>query len=155
MTLDDLFMARHFDLGQLTGAITATADTRQSGTATEILARMKAAMRELEADHAVRRAFAQALDIGSGCYVIEHNLPPMVVPNRKHKKRRSQTEAYHQRVQKKWTKRWGTHLEQSVYFVDMDYMRLFPTGSAAHALVVPRGRAVQAKVQAELAGEGA
>ncbi len=29
------------------------------------------------------------------------------VPVRRHKKRRNQTEAYHRRIQKKWTKRFG------------------------------------------------
>lgn len=34
------------------------------------------------------------------------------VPKRTHKKRRGQTEAYHLRIQKKWTKRYGTKTER-------------------------------------------
>lgn len=34
------------------------------------------------------------------------------VPVRTHKMRRGQTEAYHRRVQKKWTKRFGTKTER-------------------------------------------
>jgi hypothetical protein len=34
------------------------------------------------------------------------------VPNRAHKRRRNQTDGYHRRVQKKWTKRWGVRVER-------------------------------------------
>ena len=34
------------------------------------------------------------------------------VPKQLHKKKRGQTEAYHRRIQKKWTKRYGTKTER-------------------------------------------
>lgn len=40
------------------------------------------------------------------------------VPARVHKKRRNQSYAYHQRVQKKWVKRWGTKQVPCAYMVD-------------------------------------
>lgn len=39
-------------------------------------------------------------------------------PIKVHKRRRSQTEAYHRRVQKKWTKRHGVRQVPCVYVVD-------------------------------------
>ncbi len=40
------------------------------------------------------------------------------VPARVHKKRRNQSDAYHQRVQKKWVKRWGTKQVPGAYMID-------------------------------------
>lgn len=40
----------------------------------------------------------------------------ITVPVRKHKRRRGQSEAYHRRVQKKWTKRFGTKQERVMLF---------------------------------------
>jgi len=40
------------------------------------------------------------------------------VPIRTHKKRRNQSVAYHKRVQKKWTKRWGTTPESYVLMMN-------------------------------------
>ena len=46
-----------------------------------------------------------------GMKVVESPLANMTVPNRKHKRRRWMSEKYHKRIQKKWTKRFGTHQE--------------------------------------------
>lgn len=40
-----------------------------------------------------------------------------IVSVRQHKKRRNQSETYHRRVQKKWTKRFGTRTEKVAYFI--------------------------------------
>lgn len=40
------------------------------------------------------------------------------VPKRIHRKRRGQSDAYHRRVQKKWTKRWGTKTESYALMID-------------------------------------
>lgn len=39
---------------------------------------------------------------------VSQALEGMRMPVRRHKKRRNQSVAYHRRIQKKWTKRWGT-----------------------------------------------
>ena len=39
-------------------------------------------------------------------------------PTKVHKHRRSQTDAYHKRIQKKWTKRYGTKQVPCAYVVD-------------------------------------
>lgn len=39
--------------------------------------------------------------------IVESPMAVQSVPKRSHKKRRNQTEAYHRRIQKKWTKRFG------------------------------------------------
>lgn len=50
--------------------------------------------------------------------IVSNPLATKSVPVRKHKKRRNQSEAYHRRVQKKWTKRFGVKLVPSTYMID-------------------------------------
>ena len=45
-------------------------------------------------------------------------LKPRMEPIRKHKKRRNQSLAYHRRIQKKWTKRFGEHEVHPVFLVN-------------------------------------
>lgn len=52
-----------------------------------------------------------------GIEVIEHPLAVMRVPIRKHKRRAWMSDSYHRRVQKKWTKRWGTREEPCALFI--------------------------------------
>jgi len=40
------------------------------------------------------------------------------VPTRTHKKRRTQSESYHRRIQKKWTKRFGTKPEHYALMIN-------------------------------------
>ena len=63
------------------------------------------------------------------------------VPNRRHKKRRNQTEAYHRRIQKKWTKRFGTKQVPCAYQIDGGR---FGLGSM---LVLPPGMMQQLRSQ--------
>lgn len=121
-----------------TASMTSTTALRPTGTAAEIIAKIESAMRQLQpAQNALHRALVD----GAAGYVLEHDFPPAQVPNRRHKKRRNQTEAYHRRVQKKWAKRWGTHPEQRAYMVDMNAMSLFPAARPRLGLVLPRGSA--------------
>lgn len=60
------------------------------------------------------------------------------VPNREHKKRRGMSEAYHRRIQKKWTKRYGTRQEPCIIFMNpravglpMEEMLALPPGYIA------------------------
>lgn len=48
------------------------------------------------------------LVLSGGIRVIPSLLATNTQPRRVHKKTRSMTEAYHKRIQKKWTKRFGT-----------------------------------------------
>lgn len=53
------------------------------------------------------------------CGLRVHESPYAVqtVPLREHKKRHNQSEMYHRRVQKKWTKRWGTKQVPCAYML--------------------------------------
>ena len=52
-----------------------------------------------------------------GIPIISHPLATMLVPNRRHKRRRWMSESYHRRIQKKWRKRFGTHEEACAFFM--------------------------------------
>jgi hypothetical protein len=57
----------------------------------------------------IRRLQAEAMPKLYGMQVmVSKALEGMRWPVRVHKKRRNQSEAYHRRIQKKWTKRYGT-----------------------------------------------
>lgn len=50
---------------------------------------------------------------------VYNNLPfEKRVSNRVHKRRRNQKLSYHERIQKKWDKRFGTRIEQFVVMID-------------------------------------
>lgn len=52
---------------------------------------------------------------------VDYKESPLAIstaPVRKHKRRSNQTQAYHRRVQKKWTKRFGTHQVPCAYQID-------------------------------------
>lgn len=51
-------------------------------------------------------------EVFAGIRIVESPLCEMRVPVRKHKHRRGQSPAYHARIQKKWTKRFGMKLER-------------------------------------------
>lgn len=53
-----------------------------------------------------------------GMKVIESPLAVQVEPRRKHRRRRWQSEAYHERVAKKWRKRFGTKQVPGMYQMD-------------------------------------
>lgn len=56
-------------------------------------------------------------------------------PVRTHKHRRNQTAAYHRRVQKKWTKRWGTKTVRSMYLMNPSAL-----GLGSDAMLLAAGR---------------
>lgn len=45
-----------------------------------------------------------------------------IVSLRQHKKRRNQSAAYHLRIQKKWTKRFGTRIEKVAYMISGGFL---------------------------------
>lgn len=52
---------------------------------------------------------------GVNIYVDPHCAVPTETPIRVHKKRKSTSLKYHQRVQKKWNKRWGFVMKGVMY----------------------------------------
>lgn len=53
-------------------------------------------------------------------------------PVKKHKHRHAQTETYHKRIQKKWTKRYGTKQVPCAYMIDNTYLGGFGRTLVAH-----------------------
>lgn len=68
--------------------------------------------------------------------VIDSDLCKRVVPVKQHRKRRNQSASYHRRIQKKWTKRYGTRVEHVAYFVSPSAAGLL--GMADFLAVSPR-----------------
>lgn len=68
--------------------------------------------------------------------VLVNDLCTTEVPNRVHKHRRNQTLAYHRRVQKKWAKRWRTHMVPAAYEVDFSVLDFPGMPSRGRALVL-------------------
>lgn len=60
------------------------------------------------------------------------------VPNKKHKKRSNQSAAYHARIQKKWIKRFGTHVENYALIVNNRALGL----NGKETLFIDKGTAV-------------
>lgn len=70
--------------------------------------------------------------------VRESLLALQTVPAKRHKKRRNQTEAYHHRVQKKWTKRHGTKQVPTAYLIDNKAIGDYGQTLVAHPSIVAR-----------------
>lgn len=63
-----------------------------------------------------------------GTAVRESKLALTTAPAKVHKHRRGQTKAYHARIQKKWTKRFGTKQVPGAYMIDTHAVSLFGRG---------------------------
>jgi hypothetical protein len=70
--------------------------------------------------------------------VHESPLALQTVPVKRHKKRRNQREAYHRRVQKKWTKRHGTKQVPAAYMIDNSVIGGYGQTLVAHPSIVAR-----------------
>lgn len=110
--------------GMATAAATGftTASTSPGPVLTmESLMRAKAMIDAHEAENR-RRTIA---DMAAGLFnpfgtprFVENPLATTSKPVKVHKRRRNQTLAYHQRIQKKWNKRFGHHLAPAVFQLD-------------------------------------
>lgn len=108
--------------------ITNTSDsaaTSPTGAAWGLTIEKIMAVRRLLDQHERENRRRQLADMAGGLHnpfgglrVVESPLAVQTVPVRAHKKRRNQTEAYHARVQKKWTKRFGTKQVACAYRID-------------------------------------
>lgn len=102
---------------------TTSIDTiRKATTAMEVLLRMESARIAVEA--ASREHFFDAMLYGMSLQVQRSPLSTTTAPIRQHKHRRNQTEAYHARIQKKWTKRFGTGQVPCAYVIDNNAFRI-------------------------------
>jgi len=119
-------------------ATTSTAARPKATTAQEILARIEAADKALNAHRREMEGEFKFINGQLMAKVMCHNLPPTVVPNRVHKRRKGQSLQYHRRVQKKWTKRWGTREQQHAYLVDSSVFEIVP-GPRRQMPVLPEG----------------
>lgn len=101
---------------------TGTASTSQSGTLTmgSLLRSIQSIERAIDGfERESQKMHANAIGSGFGGMRIQvSELATTPTPVRKHKKRRNQTQAYHRRIQKKWTKRFGTKLIPGAYRID-------------------------------------
>ena len=91
------------------GTSTATTGPSEGITIEKIIAAGK--LIDQYEHHSAQRTIA---DMAGGLFnpfgalrIVESPMAVQSVPKRTHKKRRNQTEAYHRRIQKKWTKRFG------------------------------------------------
>lgn len=104
------------------GTFTSTATTGPSeGLTIEKIMAAKKLLDQHERENS-RRFLA---DMAGGLFnpfgalrIVESPMAVQSVPKRAHKKRRNQTEAYHRRIQKKWTKRWGMKQVPCAYQID-------------------------------------
>lgn len=105
------------------GAATASTGHPQQAFNLASLRRAAALIEEHEAENR-RRTIA---DMAAGLFTnppfgplrfVENPLATTSKPVKVHKRRRNQTLAYHQRIQKKWNKRFGHHLAPSVFQLD-------------------------------------
>lgn len=97
----------------MTTTAQANTGSRQARTIDEILCKIAQAERSM-------RAMRDEVD--SFTNVLVKKLCTQRVPVRVHKKRRNQTAAYHARVQKKWTKRFGTKEAPAAFLIDNRYL---------------------------------
>jgi hypothetical protein len=87
----------------------------------------------------VKEMMAAEREIGWGLdfdRIVESPMAVRTVPARQHKKRSNQTPAYHARIQKKWTKRFGTKQVPCAYQLNgkqfgMDNLLVVPPGTIA------------------------
>ncbi|MEY2875905.1 MAG: hypothetical protein RLZZ373_3276 [Pseudomonadota bacterium] len=70
--------------------------------------------------------------------VRESPLALQTVPAKRHKKRRNQTDAYHRRVQKKWSERHGTKQVPAAYVLDNSVIGGYGQTLVAHPSIVAR-----------------
>lgn len=134
----DLFDVMRDMRPRLIGVDNGTATT--SGTPAEAMTLEKlreavAAMNRIAAPKSsdLRDQLGNSFAFGLGMGVHQSPLAVRPAPNRVHKHRRGQTKAYHARIQKKWTKRFGTHQEPCAYIVGTT--ALFPFGAFGKAFI--------------------
>ena len=91
------------------------------------IGKMLAAMKKLQAElELVPKAAFEPTEVR------QSPLAMRTVPVKAHKLRHAQTEAYHKRIQKKWTKRYGTKQVPCAYMIDNTYLGGFGRTLVTH-----------------------
>jgi hypothetical protein len=124
LNLEDLMMRGNY------ASTTATTSATTTLTASGLLKQMQRVKRMLELHDAGRIAPSGRLQVR------ESPLALQAVPVKRHKKRRNQREAYHLRVQKKWTKRYGTKQVPAAYMIDNSVIGSYGQTLVAHPSIV-------------------
>lgn len=119
LNLENLMMRGTYD--------STSAATGSTLTASGLLKQMQRVMRELDAV-----APSGPLQVQASPLVLQ------TVPVKRNKKRSNQREAYHRRVQKKWTKRYGTKQVPAAYMVDNSVIGGYGRTLVAHPSIVAR-----------------
>jgi hypothetical protein len=115
------------------GTYASTAATNGPAlTASGLLKQMQRVKRMLDLADAGRIAPSGPLQVR------ESPLALQTVPVKRHKKRSNQREAYHRRVQKKWTKRHGTKQVPAAYMIDNSVVGGYGQTLVAHPSIVAR-----------------
>lgn len=109
-----------------------TATTGPTLTASGLIKQMQRLRRMIELAEAGRIAPSGPLQVRESPIALQ------AVPVKRHKKRRNQTEAYHRRVQKKWTKRHGTKQVPAAYMIDNSAIGGYGQTLVAHPSIVAR-----------------
>lgn len=128
LNLEDLMMRGSY-------ASTSSATTSPTLTASWLLKQMQRVMRELD-----------AVAPSGPLQVRESLLATQTEPVKAHKKRRRQSEAYHRRVQKKWTKRHGTKQVPDAYMIDNSVIGGYGQTLVAHPSIVSRLKTPKADI---------
>lgn len=120
------------DLMARSNYASTTATTGPTLTASGLLKQMERVRRMIALAEAGRIAPSGPLQVRESPMALQ------TVPVKRHKKRRNQTEAYHLRVQKKWTKRHGTKQVPAAYMIDNSVIGGYGQMLVAHPAIVAR-----------------
>lgn len=120
------------------GSMTGTCSTSEASTlnASDFLDNLRRVSAELD----------RLATPGGNMRVIESPFCVRHSPARRHKKRRNQTAAYHSRIQKKWTKRYGTKAEPCAYIVDAGFLSFVGKALYIHPSLMKSLRAGTLKI---------
>jgi hypothetical protein len=119
-----------------------TATTGPTLTASGLIKQMQRVRRMIDLAEAGRIAPSGPLQVRESPMALQ------AVPVKRHKKRRNQTEAYHRRVQKKWTKRHGTKQVPAAYMIDNSVIGGYGQTLVAHPSIVARLKRPNARLAA-------
>ena len=126
LTMEDLMMRGSY------ASTTAATSAPTTLTASGVMKEMQRVKRMIELNDACRIAPSSPLQVR------ESPLALQTVPVKRHKKRRNQREAYHRRVQKKWTKRHGTKQLPDAYMIDNSVIGGYGQTLVVHPSIVAR-----------------
>lgn len=126
------------DLMLRASSASTTATTGPTLTASGLVKQMQRVRRMLDLAEAGRIAPSGPLQVRVSPMAVQ------AVPVKRHKKRRTQRESYHRRVQKKWTRRHGTKRVPAAYMIDNSLIGGYGQTLVAHPSIVARLKTLNA-----------